>query len=117
MAKEHGFSFKIFFYHLSNICDNYLYIPLYVDTDEFIFTLISLRLQFRIGNTENTPLQIASGEGGEVMSVDASGPVFVGVKREFTREKGERQPLIGEDVLTAFNQKYYPEQVGKDNEI
>lgn len=55
--------------------------------------------------------------GGGVMSVDAAGPVFVGVKRAFRREKGEHQPVIGEDVLTAFNQRYYPEQVGKDNEI
>ena len=51
------------------------------------------------------------------MSVDAAGPVFVGVKRAFRREKGEHQPVIGEDVLTAFNERYYPEQVGKDNEI
>ena len=82
------------------------------------FSSFSDILQFRIGNTENTPLQLASGEdGGGVMSVDAAGPVFVGVKRAFRREKGEHQPVIGEDVLTAFNERYYPEQVGKDNEI
>jgi hypothetical protein len=64
------------------------------------------RKVFTIGNTKDTPLQIASGEDGELVDVAATGPVFVGKKQKLKVTMGEGFPKAGEDVLTAWRAKH-----------